>query len=79
MQRLVEQDDAEAKSERVQRLSALVVAPDLTPAALIQALRARIDPLFLPRPLVFVDALPRNSTGKLAAAAAQALIAEANT
>lgn len=72
-------DDAEAKSERVQRLSALVVAPDLTPAALIQALRARIDPLFLPRPLVFVDALPRNSTGKLAAAAAQALIAEANT
>ncbi|AAZ98699.1 conserved hypothetical protein, potential CoA ligase (AMP forming) [Thiobacillus denitrificans ATCC 25259] len=70
-------DDAEANPERVRRLSALVVAPDLTPAALMQALRARIDPLFLPRPLVFVDALPRNTTGKLAAAAAQALVAEA--
>jgi acyl-coenzyme A synthetase/AMP-(fatty) acid ligase len=24
-----------------------------------------MDPVFLPRPLVFVDALPRNATGKL--------------
>ncbi|MHB1354156.1 MAG: AMP-binding protein [Thiobacillus sp.] len=68
-------DEAGANPEGVRRLSALVVAPDLTPAALMQALRARIDPLFLPRPLVFVEALPRNTTGKLAAAAAQALIA----
>jgi acyl-coenzyme A synthetase/AMP-(fatty) acid ligase len=28
-------------------------------------LRRRIDPVFLPRPLVIVDRLPRNSTGKL--------------
>jgi acyl-coenzyme A synthetase/AMP-(fatty) acid ligase len=33
--------------------------------ALMAALRLRIDPIFLPRPLVFVDSLPRNSTGKL--------------
>jgi acyl-coenzyme A synthetase/AMP-(fatty) acid ligase len=47
------------------RLTALVVAPGLTAAALTRALRERIDPLFLPRPLLFVDALPRNATGKL--------------
>ena len=29
------------------------------------ALRDRIDPVFLPRPLILVDALPRNATGKL--------------
>ena len=39
-------------------------APALTPADLIQALRERIDPVFLPRPLLFVDVLPRNATGK---------------
>ena len=30
--------------------------------------------MFLPRPLLFVDALPRNSTGKLPRAALQALL-----
>ena len=49
----------------VDRLTALVVAPGLTPADLTQALRERIDPTFLPRPLLFVDTLPRNATGKL--------------
>jgi acyl-coenzyme A synthetase/AMP-(fatty) acid ligase len=29
------------------------------------ALRQRIDPAFLPRPLCFVESLPRNETGKL--------------
>ena len=47
------------------RLAALVVAPALTAADLNLALRGRIDPAFLPRPLVFVDALPRNATGKM--------------
>ncbi|MHB1084307.1 MAG: AMP-binding protein [Thiobacillus sp.] len=55
----------EDPSNAVSRLTALVVAPSLTPAALTQALRERIDPLFLPRPLLFMDALPRNATGKL--------------
>lgn len=55
----------EDSPERVGRLAALVVAPGFTPAALVRALRERIDPVFLPRPLLFVDALPRNTTGKL--------------
>jgi len=37
-------------------------------------LRTQIDPVFLPRPLIFVDALPRDGNGKLQAAALQALI-----
>lgn len=49
----------------VARLTAFVVAPDLTAAAIEAGLRARIDPVFLPRPLVFVDSLPRLATGKL--------------
>lgn len=59
----------------VRRLTALVVAPELTPATLMQALRQRIDPIFLPRPLLFVDALPRNATGKLPSQAARAFLA----
>jgi acyl-coenzyme A synthetase/AMP-(fatty) acid ligase len=59
----------------VRRLTALVVAPELTSAALKQALRERIDPVFLPRPLLFVDALPRNAAGKLPDHATRALLA----
>jgi acyl-coenzyme A synthetase/AMP-(fatty) acid ligase len=59
----------------VSRLTAFVVAPDLTRAALMQALRERIDPAFLPRPLYLVDALPRNATGKLPREALNALCA----
>jgi acyl-coenzyme A synthetase/AMP-(fatty) acid ligase len=47
------------------RLVAFVVAPGLTTADLLAALRTRVDSAFLPRPLYFVDALPRNTTGKL--------------
>jgi len=49
----------------VTRLAAYVVAPGLTNEALLRALRQRIDAAFLPRPLHFVEALPRNETGKL--------------
>jgi acyl-coenzyme A synthetase/AMP-(fatty) acid ligase len=59
----------EPDGKRVARLTALVVAPGLDAAAIMQALRARIDPAFLPRPLVLVDALPRNELGKLPRAA----------
>lgn len=61
------------------RLTALVVAPDLTPAALTNALRERVDPIFLPRPLLFVDALPRNATGKLPRQIADALLTTLQT
>ena len=53
----------------VQRLAALVVAPDLCEAAILDALRSAMDPAFLPRPLRKVDRLPRNETGKLPRAA----------
>ncbi len=52
-------------STREQRLMALVVAPNITRAELLAALRAQIDAAFLPRPLLRVDSLPRNAQGKL--------------
>ena len=52
-------------STGVTRLGAVVVAPGLTAAALTEQLRQLIDPVFLPRPLLIVDELPRNATGKL--------------
>jgi acyl-coenzyme A synthetase/AMP-(fatty) acid ligase len=47
------------------RLTAFVVAPGLKASTIQAELRKRIDPLFLPRPLHLVEALPRNLTGKL--------------
>lgn len=51
--------------ETVQRLVALVVAPTLETREIVAQLRSRIDAVFLPRPVLRVDALPRNATGKL--------------
>lgn len=51
----------------VRRLAAFVVAPGLTSRRLLEELRRRVDPAFLPRPLRLVARLPRNATGKLAA------------
>jgi acyl-coenzyme A synthetase/AMP-(fatty) acid ligase len=59
----------------VARVAAAVVAPGLDAARLIEALRQRIDPVFLPRPLLLVARLPRNSTGKLPREALRALAA----
>jgi len=55
----------ELSHDHVTRLSACVVAPGLTASDLLAALRSKIDPVFLPRPLLFVESLPRNATGKL--------------
>jgi acyl-coenzyme A synthetase/AMP-(fatty) acid ligase len=52
-------------STGVARLAAVAVAPTLSVAALTDHLRQRIDPVFLPRPLIMVERLPRNATGKL--------------
>ena len=49
----------------MRRIAALVVAPDVDDASILRALRGRVDPVFLPRPLRRVAALPRNETGKL--------------
>jgi acyl-coenzyme A synthetase/AMP-(fatty) acid ligase len=58
----------------VVRLCAVVVAPALDAATLLQYLRERIDPVFLPRPLRLVAELPRNSTGKLSAQTLRSLV-----
>jgi acyl-coenzyme A synthetase/AMP-(fatty) acid ligase len=64
----------ESSPDRVTRLAAFVVAPQLDAQHLLAALRERIDAVFLPRPLIFVDKLPRNRTGKLPRATLQALL-----
>jgi acyl-coenzyme A synthetase/AMP-(fatty) acid ligase len=49
----------------VRRVAALVVAPGHTSATIRAALDGAIDPAFMPRPLLIVTALPRNTAGKL--------------
>lgn len=49
----------------VRRVAALVVAPGLDAALIAARLRDAVDPAFVPRPLVVVEALPRNEVGKL--------------
>jgi acyl-coenzyme A synthetase/AMP-(fatty) acid ligase len=63
----------ETADDHITRLAACVVAPGMDAPHLLAALREHIDPVFLPRPLLFVDALPRNCTGKLPRAELQAL------
>jgi acyl-coenzyme A synthetase/AMP-(fatty) acid ligase len=69
-------DDSHASSTGVTRVAAFVVAPSLNAAALTEELRLRIDPVFLPRPLMLVERLPRNGTGKLPQEALRALAAQ---
>jgi acyl-coenzyme A synthetase/AMP-(fatty) acid ligase len=68
-------EDPRPSQTGVTRVAAAVVAPGLDPARLTEALRQRIDPVFLPRPLLFVASLPRNSTGKLPREALRSLAA----
>lgn len=65
----------ESENDPHSRLTALVVAPQLETSAILAALQARLDPVFLPRPLYRVDRLPRNETGKLPREAVMALLA----
>ncbi len=47
------------------RVAAIIVAPGRAPSDIRAELAQRIDPAFLPRPMVFVDALPRDPNGKI--------------
>jgi acyl-coenzyme A synthetase/AMP-(fatty) acid ligase len=67
----------ETEPDGVTRLMAFAVAPGLTSAQVMAGLRERVDPAFLPRPLVMVASLPRAATGKLPRAALLALAASA--
>ncbi len=58
----------------VGRIAALVVAPSREEADILRDLREVMDPVFLPRPLRKVQALPRNETGKLPRDAVLALL-----
>ena len=68
-------DDSRASHAGVARVAACVVAPQLDAARVVQELRRRIDPVFLPRPLLLVARLPRTSTGKLPQEALRSLAA----
>lgn len=67
----------ESEPDGVTRLMAFAVAPGLDSAAILAALRSRIDPAFMPRPLVLVERLPRQLTGKLTRESLQALARKA--
>jgi len=70
---VVQLDEADAIG--VRRIAALAVAPALDEHVILDALRASIDPVFLPRPLRLIESLPRNETGKLPRAALLAMLA----
>ena len=57
------------ESNPAARLTAYVVAPGRSAEDILAALRGRVDPIFLPRPVVMVQALPRDRLGKLARSA----------
>ncbi len=59
------------------RLAAFYVSATLSPGQLRLALRDRVDPVFVPRPLYRVPQLPRNANGKLTHAALTALFLQA--
>lgn len=59
------------------RLAALVVSRSLDSRAVRSALKPLLDPVFIPRPILTVPALPRSTTGKLAEEAVLRLFAEA--
>jgi acyl-coenzyme A synthetase/AMP-(fatty) acid ligase len=54
------------------RTIVFVVAPRLAARDVVAALRREIEPAFVPRRVVFVDALPREATGKLTVSALNA-------
>ncbi len=61
------------------RLTAFYVSSTLVPEQVLAALRALVDPVFVPRPLIRVSQLPRNANGKLPRAALAALFSDSRT
>ncbi|HUP29250.1 MAG TPA: AMP-binding protein [Usitatibacter sp.] len=67
----------DAPGDGVTRLTAFAVAPGLDARSILAELRQRVDPAFMPRPLLLVDSLPRALSGKLPREALRALAASA--
>lgn len=70
------EDGAYYFPEEARRPTAFYVSQALSPKEVLSALRLRIDPAFLPRPLHRVAQLPRNANGKLSQAALASLFAQ---
>jgi acyl-coenzyme A synthetase/AMP-(fatty) acid ligase len=62
----------------VRRVLAVVVAPGVSQEEIRRAFQQRVDPVFVPRRIVLVDALPRNETGKLPLDGVWALVSQAS-
>ena len=58
-------EQASLDEGEVMRMVAFVVAPGLSRERILGALKQRIDAAFVPRRVIWVDALPRDPTGKL--------------
>jgi acyl-coenzyme A synthetase/AMP-(fatty) acid ligase len=54
-----------ADAGTIRRVVALVVSPSLSANEVLSKLAPSVDPAFMPRPLIVVDALPRNELGKI--------------
>jgi acyl-coenzyme A synthetase/AMP-(fatty) acid ligase/3-hydroxymyristoyl/3-hydroxydecanoyl-(acyl carrier protein) dehydratase len=66
--------DGEAQDgEQVARPVAFVVAPGLSAADVAAGLRQHLEPVFVPRRIVFLASLPREGTGKITQATLRAL------
>ncbi|MEP7068234.1 MAG: AMP-binding protein [Usitatibacter sp.] len=63
------------ESHPARRLAAFYVSETLAPVEVLAALRERVDPAFMPRPIHRVERLPRNANGKLQQAALAELFA----
>ena len=63
------------QADNVTRLTAFVVAPAREASEIMADLSRQIDPVFLPRPLILLDNLPRTENGKLPRARLVALAA----
>lgn len=64
----------ESTSGEVRRLAAFYVSETIEPEAVLERLRQEVDAVFVPRPLVRVERLPRTANGKLARSALAALL-----
>lgn len=67
---------SEGRGGAAARVSAFVVAPTLDRRRILAQLRERVDAAFLPRPLVLLEALPRDGNGKLPRQRMEALALE---
>ena len=60
----------------VERLCLVAQAPGMSARDILDALHPYVEAVFLPRPLILVERMPRNETGKLPQQALQGLYAE---